>query len=763
MKLGVIAEPDRASDSPDTVVIVEPTIGAIARSKGHLYLIVTSTIASARAQEATQLAAESIRGEYYYDESAGIRVCIEKAIASANKRLGHQRERLGLHGADDNGPIGVGIAVVRNNELYVATIGPAEAYLIRQARLSTLPDPHRERGLPTRDLEPDVWRGEISVGDSLVLVSPNVMKRLGPDELKDAMVTLHPQPAMEHLHHRFLTADGSGSDAMIAFEATEVASTHRSRTLVPVRPAEPYAGLPDRSPIPLADNVTDGVAAVQASAARARTAAGGIFARSFGRLQELMPHRRTAYRRVTPAAAKRETQRRAAIAVLAFVTVLGGLASVVYTLGGQSSSGAPLASVTAAEAALRTIRADLGVVFAPGVDLVEGDPAKAMELLSEAYRAVDAAESASVPKATLDPLRARVIGGLDRLFHVVPVGAATVLSFAGSKTPFDLQDLILGPDGMPYVLDKTTASVYRVDLRTKKAAVVFRQKTRAAGATEGIPKHLATGARDLLVVDDKNVVWRWRAADSKGAGTTTRVRVAGAAGWGDDVAAVGTFVRNATAGLYNLYIVDPSEQNILAYSPSQDGSGFPVNPQPRLSVDRDVSKVTDLLIDGDIFVADGGGVVRFVGGKSEGWAVQPAGWTGSTPDGDTLLRTKPQYELIASATDKRAGALYAWDRDNARVVAIDKARGTFIEQYRLAGGSNAWRDVRGMYVVAGAGPDSPTTLIWATKDGVMSAVLERVPDDPEPDASASPGPSRSGAPASTKPAAKPSTRPSAKP
>ncbi|HEY7132132.1 MAG TPA: hypothetical protein VH440_07755, partial [Candidatus Limnocylindrales bacterium] len=225
MKLGVIAEPDRASDSPDTVVIVEPTIGAIARSKGNLYLIVTSTISSAKAQEATQLAAESIRGEYYYDESAGIRVCIEKAIASANKRLNHQKDRLGLHGAGENGPIGIGIAVVRNNELYVATIGPAEAYLIRQARLSTLPDPHRERGLPTGELEPDVWRGEISVGDSLVLVSPNVMTRLAADELKDAMVTLHPQPAMEHLHHRFLAGDGSGSDAMIAFEATEVAST----------------------------------------------------------------------------------------------------------------------------------------------------------------------------------------------------------------------------------------------------------------------------------------------------------------------------------------------------------------------------------------------------------------------------------------------------------------------------------------------------------------------------------------------------------
>ena len=98
MKLGVIAEPDRVSDSPDTVVVVEPSVGSVARSKGNLYLIVTSTVASQRAQEATQLAAETIRSEYYYDESAGIRVCLEKAIASANKRLSHQRDRLNLHG-----------------------------------------------------------------------------------------------------------------------------------------------------------------------------------------------------------------------------------------------------------------------------------------------------------------------------------------------------------------------------------------------------------------------------------------------------------------------------------------------------------------------------------------------------------------------------------------------------------------------------------------------------------------------------------------
>ena len=209
--------------------------------------------------------------------------------------------------------------------MYVATVGPAEAYLIRQARLSTLPDPHRERGLPSGELEPDVWRGEISVGDSLVLVSPNVIAKLGADELKDAMLTLHPQSAMEHLHHRFVAADGSGSDGAIAFEATEVASTSRARTLVPVRPAEPLAGAPDRSPIPLADNVQAAGTAVSTAAGNAKVAAGGAVARAVTRVQDLMPRRKPAYRRVTPLASRRETQRRAALAILALVVVVGGL------------------------------------------------------------------------------------------------------------------------------------------------------------------------------------------------------------------------------------------------------------------------------------------------------------------------------------------------------------------------------------------------------------------------------------------------------
>jgi hypothetical protein len=738
MKLGVIAEPDRVIDSPDTIVVVEPSVGSVARSKGNLYLIVTSTIASQRAQEATQLAAETIRSEFYYDESAGIRVCLEKAIGAANKRLSHQRDRLALHGDGVNGPIGIGVAVVRGNELYVGTIGPAEAYLIRQARLSTLPDPHRERGLPTNDLEPDVWRGEISVGDSLVLISPNVMAKLGPDELKDAMVTLHPQPAMEHLHHRFVAADGSSSDAMIALEATEVASTHKNRTLVPVRPPEPLAGAPDRSPIPLADNVTDGVATVQASAIRARAAAGGVFGRIVLRLQDFLPRRRTAYRRVTPAAAKRETQRRAAVAILAFVMVGVGLGTAIWALGGQTGA-ANLASLNAGQAALKTAQDNLARVFGPGVDLVDGDPSKAMDLLTASYTSLKTAATNGISATAIAPYMKQTVDGLDRLYKVVPVAAAKVATIAKA----DIGDLILGPGSATFVIDRATKSVIRIDPATHKTNVVFRAGSKADGSTESTPKFITLGpVRDLLIVDDKNILWRWRPADNTGKGTIKRVKVSTSASWGDDILAIGTFlkIRNPDP-LYNFYVVDPSQQQILAYAPAADGANFPAKDQKWLTVARDVSKVGDMYIDGDIFITDNGTIVRFVAGRAEGWQV------GQLPDG--LLRSTPAYSLLSSPSDKRVGILYAYDPANARIVALDKAKGTFIEQYRLAGNAPGWEDLRGMVVIAGI-DSGPATLIWASKDTVYTSILEKVPDT-APGASGSPSPSGSVAP-SRKPA-----------
>ncbi len=276
MRLGVVAEQDRLQSSPDTIVVVEPTVGSTARSKGSLFLLATGPAGTPRARDATRLVAEAIRDEYFYDESAGIQVVLTKVVRSANRRLLALREKLGLGPeSEQGGPVGLGLAVVRGNELYVVTVGGVGAYMVRQARLLTLPDPHADRGLPATDLAPQVWKGEIAVGDILALVSANVTATVGADELRDSLVALHPQSAVEHLQNRFIALDGTGSDGAIALEAAEVASTYRRASLVPVAPEEPLAASSDRSPIPLADTVSGGVAAVTGTASRARRAAGG--------------------------------------------------------------------------------------------------------------------------------------------------------------------------------------------------------------------------------------------------------------------------------------------------------------------------------------------------------------------------------------------------------------------------------------------------------------------------------------------------------
>ena len=737
MKLGVVAEAERLEDSPDTVSIVEPTIGATSRTKGSLYVVVSGIGRARRLQEATRLVADTVQGEYYYDESAGLMVCLEKAIRTANRKLLAQRDRLGL-GGDAAGPVGLGVAVVRGGELYVSTIGPVEAYLVHQAHILTLPDPNAGRGLPAEGLAPQIWRGEIVAGDTIILVSRNITAAVGAEELKDAINTLHPQVAMEQLHRRFIVAGGSGSDGAVAIEASEIAATSQRGRLVPVRPPEPLAGTPDRSPIPLVDTVGGGVAAVSSGAHRARSAARSTIGGIVSGLQDLMPRRGPRYRRVTPAATRRESQRRAGVAVLAFVAVASVLGVALWFAGAPNAG--VIDEVTAGEKALAAVKENLRLVYGNGADLVVDDPGKAEELLTDAYSQLDVATENGVPATTLAPLRADVLAGLDDLYGVVDVRPQTAFSFADQEQQFDLVGLALGPDDVPYVLDRTTSTVYRVDLGAKKATPVIRAGASASGTKVGELRHLAVGGLDVLVLDAKNTLWRWRPADRKGNGTLARVSVAGSSTWGADILGFGTFLRDLNTGLYNLYVIDPSEEQILRYTPAQDGSGFPGSASRYLTTPQDVSKVTSMYIDGDLYVADAGLVERFTGGRGSSWA--PA----APPD--ALLRPEPAYRLIASPFGKGEGTMYGYDPGSDRIVALDKARGTYQAQYRIVDGGTDWADVRGFYVEARAAGQAPL-VYWIQADRLGTATLEE----------AAPLPSPSVAPASPQATPEPTKKP----
>ena len=59
-----------------------------------------------------------------------------------------------------------------------------------------------------------------------------------------------------------------------------------------------------------------------------------------------------------------------------------------------------------------------------------------------------------------------------------------------------------------------------------------------------------------------------------------RIPVKDSASWGDDVKDIATFVANFDAAFYKLYVVDPSEQNIMVLSTRQRRVGLPQPRQP---------------------------------------------------------------------------------------------------------------------------------------------------------------------------------------
>ena len=150
-----------------------------------------------------------------------------------------------------------------------------------------------------------------------------------------------------------------------------------------------------------------------------------------------MPRRKPAYRRVTPLASRRETQRRAAVALLALVVVVGGL-GLASTPSAATAPQQAISSVNAGQQALDQAAPNLAKVTGPGIDLVDRRPrARRCELLTDAYEQLDAASTANVERhRSIAPLREQIVAGLDRLYGVVPVASTRPVHVqAGRRAP----------------------------------------------------------------------------------------------------------------------------------------------------------------------------------------------------------------------------------------------------------------------------------------------------------------------------------------
>lgn len=300
---------------------------------------------------------------------------------------------------------------------------------------------------------------------------------------------------------------------------------------------------------------------------------------------------------------------------------------------------------------------------------------------------------------------------------------------------------VLGPEGgAAYVIDDTANVVYRVDLRTGSKLPVLTSGQSAPGPdgktyVAGKPHLLATGGGDVLILDDVNNLWRWHPAvgDTTGRGVLAKVNIPDSVVWGDNVRAIGTFVINSQLHSYNVYVVSPSEWQVIKYSPAVDGSGYPSAARVNyLSVSTDLSSVDDLYVDGKIYLVDKGKITRYVLGQAV------LAWATAQPPGSGT--EKPFYtRLTADNSAQDQGTFYAYDSANRRIVAFSKS-GAFIAQF-IAPSDTAWFSaLTGMFVTTGAKGANPT-IYWTEGGNLMTASLAAAA---RPVSSATPVPSASG-------------------
>ncbi len=719
MKLGLVPESQRPPDSPDSVLVVEPSIGSTMRTKGNLYLVVTGS-GGGELRPATNMVAERIRHEYYYDESAGITICLQKAIKAANREL-RITERVPLSVSGAGGPVGVALAVIRGNELYVATVGEAEAYLVRDARLLTLPEPAVNSGLPNDEAQdPEIWHGDLMTGDSLILISPNATRRIGLGPIQDAVIQLHPQVAIEQIH-RQLTGGGLGSaggDGMVALEATDLPVTQKVTPLKPVFPNDSLAGVPNHSPIPLADSVIEGMAAMQHTAKQVQRSADGVIRHSVYGLFDHMPRRPTRRVRVTPIQVQRDRQRRLASAVIGLLVVLTVVGSSLWYLAG-TSKGSNVDQQQRAQTAYLQAESDVNAVFGEGRDLLTSDRKAAIDYLEDAYRNLQVAREGHYTEEQLAAIDTLVTNGLNRAYDIMVLKPEIVVSFGSDE----LTGLVLGPDGGAYVLDHSNDNLYRVDLVTRaKRPIALKGMSPQTGVTIGAPLLVTVGGPEVVFLDDKNQMWRYRppVAASADQGRPVLINIAGGT-WGSNVRAIGTFVTDASRGQYNLYIVVPSAGQILKYTPTEDGSGYldsGLSTYLMAGEHLNVARVDDMYIDGSLYLADNGVIQRYDNGQAT-----LKGWT-ANPPGDTVIRPKTPFYTRLAADNSTAdqGDLLAYDGVGRRVVSFAKSNGSYVGEYVLPDSSPFFSALTGMFVRTGANGSNPT-LFWIEGGNLLAAPL----------------------------------------
>ena len=734
-RIGLPSADERPPDAFDVALFEEPAVGSLARTKGSLFVLAQVSGGSPAVAKAAREALEGIRRDYYYDLSAGVLIALSRAVAGANRRLYHGRRRLGI--PRRNG-VSVVALVVRGRDAHVAKVGPASAVLVRDGRMYELPPPPpvreedprvRERRAAATlgealEVDPYAWQGGLAAGDRIALLSRHLARTVGGEELKRALASMRPAQAAEHLQHVFAIHGGSGSDGLLVVEIAELAPTATAHHLEPVRPAEPLAGLPDQSPVPLADAIGRTLHRAGDAAEAAKSGVGRAVVTLLSWILAFIPRRRARYPRTIQRTAEREQGRRRRVGLVGMGAVAGlvAIGSTVAALPSVPPTEA-IPKVTVAREAIQEA-ADLVRSVeerVDGADLVDRDPELATSLLADAHAAVERAAAAGVPRTELARLLDRIEGRLDALYRVARIGAPdTVVDLASALEDAEPADMVTASDGSLWVLETGRGRVVRIDPAGGQPEIVYRAgQALETGAAPGDPWLIATAATDVVVIDRARAAWRIDLAER----IPRPMVMNGVESLPSETRLIGALQHRPPLEIFNLYLVNPETGGIDRWSPP---AVIPVNyPDPPTALltdtpDLDPRDARDLRVDVNAWLLHADTVTRVDFGSPRAqsdYSLDPP------PDAD--LRPELDYRLLDGATVGDRELLYVYDAANDRLIAFQRADGAFVRQWHAPDdgpAEGALSDVRAISVTSV--PDGPPAAYLLTGDRLLRLVLD---------------------------------------
>jgi hypothetical protein len=574
------------------------------------------------------------------------------------------------------------------------------------------------------EIEPYTWHGGLAADDRLALVSRHLAHTVGVEELKRALAGMRPSQAVEHLQQVFAIRGGSGSDGLLAIEIDELAATSTTHHLEPVRPAEPFAGLPDQSPVPLADAIGKGLHRAGDAAEGLKGAVGHGVLTLLSWILAFVPRRRPAYPRSIPRTAEVETRRRRRLGIvgMAGVAAIMAVGSTVASLPSARPTDAIPRAAVARQAVVEAVELLRAVEErVDGADLVDRDPERADGLLADARAAIDRAVGAGVAPPQLDRLLGRIEDRLDALHLVTRVTRAdVVVDLASALEDVEPEEMVTASDGSLWITESGRGRVIRVDPADGATEVVMRAgRALESGLVPGPPWLIATAATDVVVIDRGRTAWRIDLVER----VPRPMTLNGVEELSSRTRLVGALQHRPPLEIFNLYVVDPDGGGIARWSPPAFiPVEFPEPAEPFLleEPDLDPAEARDLRVDVNAWLLHAGTATRVDFGVPRDQADYSL-----DPPPDAEVRPELDYRILDGATVGDRDQLYVYDAAHDRIIAFGRADGAFVRQWMADPDSTAAEvlaDLRGMSVASVS--DGPPPVYLLTADGVYRLVLE---------------------------------------